>query len=118
MDHKSLTFAMGRSAEPWSARQQRQLCFISKFTTDLWHIASKENPVADSLSRAIRGAAQLGLDYDKIAGDQVTDRGVQELRMTVTGLRLEAVPLGKIGTTLLCDVSTGQPRPIVPKEWR
>ncbi|KAJ8405683.1 hypothetical protein AAFF_G00316630 [Aldrovandia affinis] len=32
VDHKPLTFAMSKAAEPWSARQQRQFSFISEFT--------------------------------------------------------------------------------------
>ncbi|KAG7456393.1 Retrovirus-related Pol poly from transposon [Solea senegalensis] len=35
VDHKPLTFAMAKVAEPWSARQQRHLSYISEFTTDL-----------------------------------------------------------------------------------
>ena len=31
---------------------------------------------------------------------------------------MEDVPFGPETTTLLCDVSTGQPRPIVPTSWR
>ena len=109
---------MGKRAEPWSARQQRQLAFISEFTTDLQHVAGKENLVADCLSRAVAGAVQLGLDYGKMATEQVADPGVQEMRTAETGLRLEDVPFGETGTTLLCDVSTGQPRPVVPDGWR
>ncbi|XP_027002198.2 uncharacterized protein LOC113642761 [Tachysurus fulvidraco] len=39
-------------SEPWSARQQRHLAFISEFTTDIKHIDGKSNVVADCLSRA------------------------------------------------------------------
>ena len=35
VDHKRLKFAMAKVAEPWSARQQRQLSYISEFTTDI-----------------------------------------------------------------------------------
>ena len=50
-DHKPLTFAMSKRSEPWSARQQRHLSYISEFTTDIQHIAGKDNVVADTLSR-------------------------------------------------------------------
>ena len=36
-DHKPLTFCMSK-AEPWSGRQQRQLSYISEFTTDNRHV--------------------------------------------------------------------------------
>ena len=40
VNHKPLTFAM--VAEPWSARQQSHLSYISEFTTDLQHVAGKD----------------------------------------------------------------------------
>ena len=118
VDHKPLTFAMSKVAEPWSARQQRQLSYISEFTTDIKHVAGKSNLVADCLSRVVIGAVQLGLDYTRMAADQVTDPGVQALKVEGAGLRLEDVVFGDAGITLLCDVSTGLARPVVPASWR
>ena len=118
VDHKSLTFAMAKVAEPWSARQQRHLSYISEFTTDLQHVAGKDNQVADCLSRAVVEAVHLGLDYNCIAADQTTDPDVQLLRTSTTGLKIEDVVFSDAGTTLLCDVSTGSPRPIIPTGWR
>jgi RNase H-like domain found in reverse transcriptase len=34
-DHKPLVAALGRVLPPWSARQQRQLAYITEFTTDI-----------------------------------------------------------------------------------
>ena len=48
-DHEPLTFALGRTSKPWSARQQRHLTHISEYTTDVRHIAGKANVVADAL---------------------------------------------------------------------
>ena len=118
VDHKPLTFAMAKVSEPWSARQQRQLSFISEFTTDIQHVAGKTNIVADCLSRAMVGAVHLGLDYTHMAAEQATDPDVQALRTATTGLQLTEIAFGKGGTMLLCDVSTGQPRPVVPSSWR
>ena len=118
MDHKPLTFSMSKVAEPWSARQQRQLSFISEYTTDIQHIAGKDNVVADCLSRALVGAVQLGVDYARMSADQASDRGIQTLRASDTGLRLEEVAVGDAGVRLWCDLSTGQPRPLVPAGWR
>jgi len=50
VDHKPLTFAMAKVAEPWSARQQRHLYCIFEFTTDIQHVAGEANLVADCLS--------------------------------------------------------------------
>ena len=49
-DHKPLTYSLLKSTEPWSARQQRQLAYISEFTTDMQHVEGKENLVVDALS--------------------------------------------------------------------
>ena len=53
VDYKPLTFAIAKVSKPWSARQQRQLSFISEFTTDVRHMAGKSNQVADCLSRSV-----------------------------------------------------------------
>jgi transposase InsO family protein len=52
-DHKPLTFALRKTAESWTARQQRQLSFLSEFTADIQHVAGRENVVADALSRPV-----------------------------------------------------------------
>ncbi|XP_072241429.1 uncharacterized protein [Leuresthes tenuis] len=52
VDHKPLTFDMTKV----TARQQRHLSYVSEFTTDLRHVAGKNNHVADCLSQAVVGA--------------------------------------------------------------
>ncbi|RUS81700.1 hypothetical protein EGW08_010562 [Elysia chlorotica] len=59
-DHKPLVGAMSKLSDPWSARQQRQLFYISEFSTDIRHISGKTNVVADCLSRTITDAEKLG----------------------------------------------------------
>jgi RNase H-like domain found in reverse transcriptase len=44
-DHKPLTFAFRKTAEPGTVRQQRQLSFLSEFTADIQHMAGRENVV-------------------------------------------------------------------------
>lgn len=118
VDHKPLTFAMTKTAEPWSGRQQRQLSAISEFTTDIQHVSGKDNSVADCLSRAVVGAVHLGLDYASMAADQAMDADVEAYQTGPTGLQLEDVVVDDAQTTMVCDVSTGQPRPMVPANWR
>jgi hypothetical protein len=48
-DHMPLFLAMRRVCAPWSARQVRQLAYISEFTTDLRHVQGSKNVVADAL---------------------------------------------------------------------
>ena len=50
-DHKPLTFALHRQSDAWSACQQLHLYYVAKYTSDIRHVAGKENVVTDSLSR-------------------------------------------------------------------
>jgi hypothetical protein len=50
-DHKPLTFALHKQAEPWTARQQQHFLYIAEFTGDIRHVAGSANSVADALSR-------------------------------------------------------------------
>ena len=119
-DHKPLTFCMSKTSESWSSRQQRHLSFISEFTTDIQHVKGKDNRVADTLSRAITDIAnvQLGIDYRAMARAQQQDAEVQAYRTASSSFQLEDIPFGTQGVTLLCDMSTGHARPIVPANWR
>ena len=50
-DHKPLTFALHRQSDAWSACQQRHLSYVAEYTSDIRHMAGKENVVADCLYR-------------------------------------------------------------------
>jgi len=50
-DHKSLTTAINRASDPWTARQCHQLAYVAEYTSDIRHIAGTSNVVADALSR-------------------------------------------------------------------
>ncbi len=50
-DHLPLTLAMRRVSPLWSARQVRQLAYVSEFSTDIRHTPGLKNVVADALSR-------------------------------------------------------------------
>ena len=116
-DHRPLTFAMAKSAEPWSHRQARHLEYISQYTTDIRHVAGAENPVADALSRAAVEQVQLGVDFRRMAELQQRDPDTAAYRTAVTALKWEEVNMDG-ATSLLCNVSTGKPRPLVPAEMR
>ena len=117
-DHKPLTFCLSKTSEPWSGRQQRHLSYISEFTTDIRHVRGKDNSVADTLSRATIADVQLGIDYGALAAAQQQDAEIQAYRTATSSLQLEDIPFGTQGTTLLCDMSTGHARPIVPAGWK
>jgi RNase H-like domain found in reverse transcriptase len=50
-DHKLLTFALSKAAEPWTPRQCRHLSYVAEFTSNIRHIAGLANVVVDTLSR-------------------------------------------------------------------
>ena len=50
-DHKPLMYALSQNSFKASPRQQRQLTYISQFTSSILYQPGTENVVADSLSR-------------------------------------------------------------------
>ena len=124
-DHKPLTFAFASSSERWTSRQRRHLAFIAEYTTDVRHVHGRDNAVADALSRVELGVNQVcmsagspTLDLCHMAQTQQEDAGVQAYRTAITRLVLADLTIPGTNTTLLCDVSTGVSRPIVPLSWR
>ena len=117
-DHRPLTFAMAKSSEPWSHRQSRHLECISQYSTDIWHVAGADNAVADALSRAAIEEVRLGVDFGKMAELQQRDVETSAYRTAVPALRWEDIVVGDGQRRLLCDVSTGVPRPLVPAAMR
>lgn len=117
-DHKPLVQAMSKISEPWSARQQRHLSYVSEFTTDVRHISGKLNTVADCLSRCSVDAISVGIDFKEMARLQTLSDDVKSYQTAITGLNVMKVLIHENGPELLCDVSTGYPRPIVPPECR
>ena len=115
-DHKPLVGAMKNSADR-SPRQARHLSFIAEFTTDVQHISGKMNVVADALSRTWNVSAILSpeLDYKQFAADQRASNEIKAFQNRNTSLQLQEVKSGD--DSVLCDVSTGCPRPVVPPEW-
>ena len=119
-DHKPLSFAFSKITDPWSPRQQRHLAFISEFTTQIRHIDGKDNCVADALSRSSVNAlrAEIRVDFSALAAAQRFDPDMTSYVRGSTSLHLQQVPFGDSSESLLCDVSTGRPRPIVPSVCR
>ncbi len=118
-DHKPLTFAISNSSTQRSPRQIRQLSFISEFTTDLRHVKGKNNAVADAFSRVeINATSYTEIDFRAMAHAQESDPETQCLKTSNTNLKLVDIPLeGADNLTLLCDISQGNARPIVPEPF-
>ncbi len=119
-DHKPLTHAM-TSATDYSPRQTRHLARIAEFTTDIRHISGKDNAAADALSRNALPISAVtpvpDIDFHQLAAAQLEHPETQACRTAITGLRWSDEVLDN-GATLLCDISTGRPRPYVPPAWR
>jgi RNase H-like domain found in reverse transcriptase/Integrase zinc binding domain len=130
-DHKLLTQALHRSSEPWTARQCRHLSYVAEFTSDVWHVAGVDNVVANTLSRprpcqpgqaaaanpppsamqAVVDATTSRLDYATIAAHQQDCPEVAAMAR-LSSLRVRPVVVEDV--ELLCDVSTGAVRHLIP----
>ena len=50
-DHRPLSCILHQLSDDWTHCQQRQLSFIAEFTSEIKHVAGRDNVVADALSR-------------------------------------------------------------------
>jgi cleavage and polyadenylation specificity factor subunit 1 len=115
-DHRPLTQAFTKATDAWTARQQRQLSAIAEMNCTVEYIPGSENAAADALSRVELDAVQIGIDYSAMAEEQRQDPETTAYKTAITGMNWQDVPFGD--TSLLCDVSTGRPRPLVPRAFR
>ncbi len=118
--HQLLTFSLHAHHNHHSPRQARHLDFVAQFTTDIHHISGADNAPADALSRMVNTSVTpenlKAINFEDMVQHQAADCELQESSENPdrTTLKLEKVSLTFSGTTLLCDVSTGSYRPIVP----
>ena len=122
-DHKPLTHALHTRPDHHFPRQARQLDYISQFTSNIRHIHGTDNVVADALSRIEMNALITGqppiVDFAAMAKVQATDLQIRALQSASSSpLVVKAIPLANSSDNLLCDVSTGIQRPLVPLQWR
>ena len=115
-DHKPLTFALRTSSDKYSPREINQLDYISQFTSDIRYLQGSQNPVADALSRPAVNSITLasGIDLDRIALEQKNS----DCQNWSNCFKLQDIPLPSSPGTILCDISTGNPRPLVPISMR
>jgi hypothetical protein len=138
-DHLPLTLAMRRVSPLWSARQVRQLAYVSEFSTDIRHTPGLRNVVADALSRPptslpvltpvpvgnLSTAAKAPeppascqpptIDYAAMAAAQPTGADCSKMcdsrSLFITTRKVE-------GIEFFGDISTGTFRPLVPPAFR
>ena len=129
-DHKPLTFAMTCKTDR-SPRQTRHLSYIAEFTSDVRHISGASNIMADALSRIETVQPTQGDNHNTQANNSFPETQSQKLATDQrdcpdikhylashpnTGLKLETIKMEE--TDIICDTSTGRPRPMLPKTWR
>ncbi|XP_068246509.1 uncharacterized protein [Palaemon carinicauda] len=112
-NYQPLVHAFTKSTDAWSFQQQRHLAAIAEFGGTISYVPGKINLVADALSRIEIDAIHLGIDYANLASEQRTDVEAQD---HLTGP--SAIPLAPAGVTILCDTSTGRPRPWITASCR
>ena len=83
-------------------------------TTDLQHISGKNNVVADALSRVFTIVNQP-IDWSTFATDQGTDLNIPLFATAITVLKIDHVMVA--GHSIVCNISSGLPRPLVPATW-
>uniref|UniRef100_A0A5S6Q884 RT_RNaseH domain-containing protein n=1 Tax=Trichuris muris TaxID=70415 RepID=A0A5S6Q884_TRIMR len=108
-DHKPLAYALTSKSER-SARVQRQLAFLSEFSTDIRHIGGTDNVVSDCLSRppkSVSAAAyEIGLsEYKEFAEEQQKSGDITALAANQS-LRVQRRTVCGTSVPLLVDVST------------
>ncbi|GFR66903.1 Pol polyprotein [Elysia marginata] len=114
-DHKPLTTVLSSHID-CSPRQTRHLSFISEF---IRHIKGKFNVVADALSR-INSVGKDDqhkecINFEKLARAQEASDEMASYHTATTGLVLKDIETGP--STLLCDISMGKSRPVLPISW-
>ncbi len=58
------------------------------------------------------------IDFKEMASAQQYDPELLKFQTSPSSLTVEALPLPTVDTTILCDTSTGVPRPLVPTQFR
>ena len=120
-DHKPLTVSLSSNSDRYTPHQICHMDYISQFTTNIQHVSGNDNPVADALSRV--GVNTLSpqppvVDFKAMAAAQQENPEIQQFEAPGSSLSLQPMPVPTSDTTILCDVSTGTPRPYVPFSFR
>ncbi|KAL7870755.1 hypothetical protein SRHO_G00082520 [Serrasalmus rhombeus] len=112
-------YAVGAVYEQWVGNAWQPLAFFSRqLRPSERKYSTFDRELLGHSAMVWSTSVHLGLDYGRMAAEQATDLDVQACRSSTSGLRLQDVTFDSAGTTLLCDVSMGSPRPVVPAKWR
>lgn len=99
----------------------RQLTGNKEFTDDIRFFHGRHNSVADALCRPhfhVDSISRDVINFSALAAAELTDKDLQCFRQTSTVLILQEVKFPVSPDILVCDVSSGRPRPYVPPPRR
>lgn len=117
-DHKPIIFAFKQPKEKHNPRQANQLDFIAQFTTDVQHIAGKDNVTADLLSR-IQTIENLSINYEDLMKDQLQDTELLQLQQTNDhSLNFKKFIMPGTTVNIICDTSHDKIRPFITTKYR
>src|SRR5215469_12032538 len=115
-DHKPISYAIKSTRDRHSPRESRHLEYISQFTVDIRHISGVENVTADALSRIeIDSISLASINFNEMA---IAQQHEDVSLPSESSLRIQKLRLPNIATSILCDTSTANPRPLVPPSFR
>lgn len=117
-DHKPLSYALSKpSSNNDTPRRERQLSFISQFCTDIIYLEGKQNTVADWLSRIEEIIIPSSINFEQLTDDQARDDDLESLKAK-QNLTFKQIRTHNQQQTITCEMSTGNPRPYLPKQYR
>lgn len=117
-DHKPLSFALSKpSSNSDTPRRERQLSFISQFCSKIEYLEGKQNTVADWLSRIEEISIPSAIDIEQLARDQNQDDELCSLK-NKKNLTFNQVWSQNHQQSITCEMTTGNPRPYLPKRYR
>ena len=114
-DHKPLIHIF-KSKSIRSKTQERQLTFISEYSTDIRHLKGSDNVVADALSRVEIEELKLDNPFAQIAKAQAEDGNIEHLLLRKGDAKWATITLGE--HQLWCETSKKNHRPYLPAPVR
>lgn len=116
-DHKPLIFAFNQNLDKCSPHQFRYLDYVGQFTTNIRHIKSLDNNVADTLSR-VETIAKI-INHQTLGSAQKNDSELRDILGSETSaLKLKKVYFPDYNIDIYSDVMNNVVRPYVSKSLR
>ena len=115
-DPLPLVHAFVASKDAWSPRVRLQLTEISEYMCTMEYIIGIDNSIADTFSRNVASIIHLGIDCSRISRAQKENEELNRMQEKDSNLKWTEFKFGE--STIVCDVSTGRPRPYIPTSLR